>query len=67
MVLVDSSAWIEGLRRKGSLEVKLALEGLLEALRDGDRVYSIDHHFQEIARIVGILLYTPGYGGTYQP
>jgi predicted nucleic acid-binding protein len=31
MVLVDSSAWIEGLRRKGDLKVKLALEGLLEA------------------------------------
>lgn len=31
MVLVDSSAWIEGLRRRGSLEVKCALEGLLDA------------------------------------
>ena len=31
MVLVDSSVWIEGLRRSGSLAVKLALEGLLEA------------------------------------
>lgn len=31
MVLVDSSAWIEGLRRTGSLEVKLSLEGLLDA------------------------------------
>ncbi len=31
MVLVDSSAWIEGLRRKGDLGVKLALEGLLDA------------------------------------
>lgn len=31
MVLVDSSAWIEGFRRKGDLRVKLALEGLLEA------------------------------------
>lgn len=30
MVLVDSSAWIEALRRAGSLEVKLAIEGLLE-------------------------------------
>jgi predicted nucleic acid-binding protein len=30
MVLVDSSVWIEGLRRNGSLEVKLALEGLLD-------------------------------------
>ncbi len=31
MVLVDSSAWIEGLRRQGRLEVGLALEGLLDA------------------------------------
>jgi predicted nucleic acid-binding protein len=30
MVLVDSSAWIEALRRAGSLEVKLAVEDLLE-------------------------------------
>jgi predicted nucleic acid-binding protein len=31
MVLVDSSAWIECLRRNGDLRVKLAIEGLLEA------------------------------------
>lgn len=31
MVLVDSSAWIEGLRLKGDLGVKLALESLLDA------------------------------------
>lgn len=31
MVMVDSSAWIEGFRRTGDLTVKLALEGLLEA------------------------------------
>ena len=30
MVLVDSSVWIESLRREGRLDVKLALEGLLE-------------------------------------
>lgn len=30
MVLADSSVWIESLRRDGRLEVKLALEGLLE-------------------------------------
>jgi len=30
MVLVDSSVWIESLRRDGRLEVKLALENLLE-------------------------------------
>lgn len=31
MVLVDSSVWIEGLRRSGSLAAKLALEALLES------------------------------------
>ena len=31
MVLVDSSAWIESLRRNGDIGVKLAVEGLLEA------------------------------------
>jgi predicted nucleic acid-binding protein len=31
MVLVDSSVWIEAFRRKGRLEVKLALESLLDA------------------------------------
>lgn len=31
MVLVDSSVWIEALRRRGRLEVKVGLEGLLEA------------------------------------
>ena len=31
MVLVDSSAWIESLRRNGDMRVKLAVEGLLEA------------------------------------
>ena len=30
MVLVDSSVWIEALRREGRLQVKLALENLLE-------------------------------------
>lgn len=31
MVLVDSSVWIEALRRDGRLDIKLAVEGLLEA------------------------------------
>ncbi|MEO8350807.1 MAG: PIN domain-containing protein [Chthoniobacteraceae bacterium] len=31
MVLVDSSVWIEAFRRNGRLEVKVGLEGLLEA------------------------------------
>lgn len=137
MVLVDASVWIEALRRKGSIEVKLAVEGLLEAYEvqmcapvqlevmggaraperkrlgfyfsiipfraceptdweratqfawklrdagisvpwldvliasiahhDGIRVYSIDRHFSDIARVSGLQLYQPGYGGTYCP
>jgi len=35
MVLVDSSVWIESLRRDGRLEVKLALESLLEEYEAG--------------------------------
>lgn len=31
MVLVDSSVWIEALHREGRLDIKLAVEGLLEA------------------------------------
>jgi predicted nucleic acid-binding protein len=31
MVLVDSSAWIVSLRRNGDMNVKLAVEGLLDA------------------------------------
>ena len=31
MVLVDSSIWIEALRRQGRLDVKVALEALLES------------------------------------
>jgi hypothetical protein len=31
MVLVDSSVWIESLRRRGRIEAKLALEALLDA------------------------------------
>lgn len=31
MVLVDSSVWIEALHREGRLDIKLAIEGLLEA------------------------------------
>ena len=138
MVLVDSSVWITAGRRDGRLEVKVALESLLEAyeacwcsvvklevlgwaraeqrpklsfffstipykpiteplwesakklcwkLRDNGltvptndvliaalaiesccRVYSVDAHFQEIARIVPALgLYEPGYGGMFDP
>lgn len=135
MVLVDSSAWIESLRRNGDMRVKLAVEGLLEAyeaqwcspvrlevlggarieersrlgahfsvipfrpcreddwdravalawrlrakgltvpwldvliasiaIHDRVRLYAIDSHFQEIARHSGLLLYRPGYGGSF--
>ena len=30
MVLIDSSAWIEALRRNGRIDIKLAVEGLLD-------------------------------------
>jgi predicted nucleic acid-binding protein len=135
MVLVDSSAWIEALRRNGDMGVKLAIEGLLEAyeaqwctpvrlevlggarleervmlgkrfsvipyrpcheddwnraialawqlrgkgltvpwldvliaaiaIHDGVRLYAIDAHFEEIAKHSGLLLYRPGYGGSF--
>lgn len=137
MVLVDSSVWIEALRRKGQLEIKLALEGLLEAyeaqwctpvrlevlggarleerkalglqfavipyrrcdesdwdraialawklrdngltcpwldvviaaiaLRDQVRLFTIDEHFKKISILTGLMLYTPGYSGMYNP
>ena len=138
MVLVDSSVWIEALRRDGNLHVKLALENLLEEyeatfcgpvklevlggargqdrekleahfgcipyfhmkdsawdaakkiawrLRDRGcnppwndvliatlsvladcRIYSVDKHFEMMrAAGAGILLYQPGYGGSYNP
>ena len=136
MVLVDSSAWIESLRRHGDMRVKLAVEGLLEAyaaqwcspirlevlggarqqerarlgelfsvipyrpcreddweravalawhlrsqgltvpwldvliasiaIQDGTRLYTIDSHFAEIAKHSRLLLYRPGYGGSFQ-
>lgn len=135
MVLVDSSAWIESLRRNGDVSVKLALEGLLEAyeaqwcspirlevlggarlherarlgkhfsvipyrpcreddwdcavalawrirsngltvpwldtliaaitIHNGVRVYAIAAHFKEIAQHSGLLLYRPGYDGSF--
>ena len=137
MVAVDSSVWIEGLRRNGRLEVKLALEGLLEAyeaqlcapvrlevmggsrkeerrmigsyfsiipyrsvgpddweraislawrlrgagltvpwldvliaslaIHDCVRLFTIDGHFEKIAQNAGLMLYRPGYGGSFQP
>lgn len=135
MVLVDSSVWIEGLRRTGDMKVKFALEGLLEAfevqwcspvrlevlggarlreranlekffsvipyrickesdwdrsvalawklrengltvswfdiviaslaLHDQIRLYAIDSHFATISQLTGLMLYRPGYGGSF--
>ena len=137
MVIVDTSVWIEAGRLHGKLEVKVALEALLEAyeatwcgvvklefigrakeserrklefffstipykatseahweaakklgwkLRDsgitvpandillaalaleaGCRLYAVDAHFEEIARLVPLALYRPSYGGSYNP
>ncbi len=137
MVLVDSSVWIESLRRNGRLDVKVALEGLLEAyeaqwcspvrlevlggarpmdrarlgqhfsvipyrickeedwdratalawrirdrgltipwmdvviaalaLHDKVRLFTIDAHFESVADITGLKLYSPGIGGTFRP
>lgn len=135
MVLVDSSAWIESLRRKGDIQVKLAIEGLLDAyeamwcapvrlevlggarlderarlgrmfsiipyrpsreddwdravalawhlrsrgltvpwldvliasiaIHDGLSLYAVDHHFEAIARHSALVLYRPGYNGSF--
>lgn len=135
MVLVDSSAWIESLRRNGDMRVKLAIEGLLEAyeaqwctpvrlevlggarreerarlghhfsvipyrvckeedwergvalawklranglnipwldvlvasiaIHDGVRLYATDEHFQQVAQLAPLMLYRPGYGGSF--
>ena len=38
------------------------------AIEKNCRVYSVDQHFEEIAKIVPQLkLYEPGYGGSYNP
>jgi predicted nucleic acid-binding protein len=70
MVIVDSSAWIESLRRNGDMRVELAVEGLLEAYEAQwcapVRLEVLGGaHFQEIAKHSGLLLYRPGYGGSF--
>ena len=35
------------------------------AIHDGVRLYAVDTHFQEIAKHSGLLLYRPGYGGSF--
>jgi predicted nucleic acid-binding protein len=37
------------------------------ALREGCRVYAVDGHFDAMAEMAGLLLYRPGYGGSYNP
>ena len=37
------------------------------ALENDCRVYSLDHHFEEISRVTGLSLYRPSYGGSYDP
>jgi predicted nucleic acid-binding protein len=137
MVLVDSSVWIESMRRQGDLLSKVALRALLEeyeaatcgpvllevlggarkenrkemqedfkviphiqagpkdwaaaienawklrghghslpwndvligtiALRRQLRAYANDRHFGIMEQVLGLGLYTPGYGGSYNP
>ena len=137
MVIIDSSVWIEALRREGDLFAKCAVESLLDeyeatlcapvrlevlggarqtdrktldeyfsvlpflkvrdedwieatrnawrladsgirvpwfdlliatiGIRTGCRVYSIDKHFRRMAEHPPLMLYEPGYGGSFTP
>lgn len=136
MVLVDSSVWIEATRKTGRIDVKVALECLLEeyeatvcspvwlevlgglrresrrayteyfsilpyvvaveedwkraqeyawiladrglrvpwfdlliaaiSIRYGCRIYTIDRHFDVMQAHLGVRLYQPGYGGSFE-
>jgi len=35
------------------------------AIHDGVRLYATDAHFHEIAKHSGLLIYRPGYGGSF--
>lgn len=37
------------------------------ALASDMRVYAKDKHFETMAKMLGLRLYTPGYGGRYEP
>jgi len=37
------------------------------ALEAGCRVYAVDKHFTAMAPIIGLPLYQPGYGGSFNP
>jgi len=75
MVLIDSSAWVEALRRKGRLEVKLAVETLLEAYEaqwcSPVRLEVLGGARASERRMLGkffaVIPYRPGYGGAYAP
>jgi predicted nucleic acid-binding protein len=36
-------------------------------LEKGCRVYAVDKHFEAMSRHVGVILYRPGYNGTFSP
>jgi hypothetical protein len=70
---VDDGAWQFAtdcawrLRDKGhSLPWNDVLIGSLSA-RWACRVYAKDQHFEVMREVIGIRLYTPGCGGSYQP
>jgi hypothetical protein len=37
------------------------------ALSAGCRVFAVDAHFTNMAPVLGLRLYIPGYGGQFQP
>lgn len=37
------------------------------ALRQGCRIYAVDHHFEAMEKLLGLRLYTPGYNGCFEP
>ena len=37
------------------------------AIETGERLYAVDHHFEEIAKHAPLMLYQPGHGGSYNP
>lgn len=37
------------------------------AVRRNLRAYAHDKHFQAMHEVLGLMLYTPGYGGSYNP
>lgn len=60
-----SLAW--RLRDKGLTVPWLDVQIAAIAMHDGIRLYAIDAHFSEIAKHSPLLLYRPGYGGSFTP